>query len=192
MPLVHLAEELIHPARNVPIAMVGSVLVNGIMGFGYAIVLLISLGDLNELLTSPIGFPFMQLFLNVTKSTTGATILSLSVSLIAVAANAAGLTSTSRTAWAFARDSAIPSSRYFARVNSKLRVQSAWWYALPFLKDSSVSSISGTRRRSTLSCPWLSWECTNRTSYQSYTCCSTAASRVECLGHSDWVGSVVS
>jgi choline transport protein len=122
MPLVRLAEELIHPARNVPIAMVGSVLVNGIMGFGYAIVLLISLGDLNELLTSPIGFPFMQLFLNVTKSTTGATILSLSVSLIAVAANAAGLTSTSRTAWAFARDSAIPSSRYFARVNSKLKV----------------------------------------------------------------------
>jgi choline transport protein len=118
----HLAEEMIHPARNVPIAMVGSVVVNGIMGFGYSIILLFSLGDLNDLLMSPIGFPFMQLFLNVTQNAAGATILALCVTLIAVAANAAGLTSTSRTAWAFARDSAIPFSGYFAQVHPKLKV----------------------------------------------------------------------
>jgi choline transport protein len=118
----HLAEEMVHPARNVPIALVGSVVVNGIMGFGYSIILLFSLGDLNSLLASPIGFPFMQLFFNVTESTAGATVMSLIPTLIAIAANAAGNTSTSRTAWAFARDNAIPFSQYFAHVNPTLKV----------------------------------------------------------------------
>ncbi|KAH7318941.1 amino acid transporter-like protein [Rhexocercosporidium sp. MPI-PUGE-AT-0058] len=118
----HLAEEMPRPERNVPIAMMGSVLVNGILGFGYALMLLFSLGDLQELLTSPTGFPFMQLFLNVTKTKAGATIMILPVTLIAVAANSAGCTSTSRTFWAFARDSATPFPKYFAHVNTSLQI----------------------------------------------------------------------
>jgi amino acid transporter len=118
----HLAEEMPRPSRNVPLAMVGSVLVNGVMGLGFAIMLLFSLGDLNDLLTSHTGFPFMQLFLNITSNKGGATVLILIVSLVAVAANAAGCTTTSRTFWAFARDSAAPYSRHFAHVDPKLQV----------------------------------------------------------------------
>ena len=118
----HLAEELPHPARNVPIAMVGSVVANGIMGLGCCIMLLFSLGSLDDLLASPTGFPFMQLFLNATQNKAGATILILPVSLIAVAANAAGCTSTSRTYWALARDKGTPFSEFFAHVNTKLQV----------------------------------------------------------------------
>jgi amino acid transporter len=102
--------------------MVGSVLINGLIGLVYAIVLLFALGHLDSLLTSPIGFPFMQLFLNVTKSPAGASIMSLCISLIAVAANAAGVTSTSRTAWAFARDNALPASSFLSVVNPTLKV----------------------------------------------------------------------
>jgi choline transport protein len=118
----HLAEEMPKPSRNVPIAMVGSVVVNGIIGLGYCIMLLFSLGNLEDLLSTPTGFPFMQLFLNTTGNAAGATILSLTVSLIAIAANAAGCTLTSRTYWALARDSGTPFSRYFAHVNPKLEV----------------------------------------------------------------------
>lgn len=118
----HLAEEMPLPSRNVPLAMIGSVVMNGIMGLGFAIMLLFSLGDLDELLASPTGFPFIQLFLNITKSSAGATVLILIVSLVAVAANAAGCTSTSRTFWAFARDSAAPYSKLFACVDPKLQV----------------------------------------------------------------------
>ncbi|PMD37860.1 amino acid transporter-like protein [Hyaloscypha variabilis F] len=118
----HLAEEMPRPARNVPLAMVGSVLVNGVMGLGFAIMLLFSLGDLNDLLTSPLGFPYMQLFLNITQNRAGATMLVLIVSLVAVAANAAGCTSTSRTFWAFARDDATPCSKLFSRVSPRLKV----------------------------------------------------------------------
>lgn len=93
----HLPEEMPRPSHNVPLAMIGSVVVNGILGLGFAIMLLFSLGDLNDLLTSPIGFPAMQLSLNITKNNAGTTLLILTVPLVAVAANAAGLTSTSRT-----------------------------------------------------------------------------------------------
>jgi choline transport protein len=68
------------PSRNVPIAMVGCVVINGIIGLGYCIMLLFSLGNLEDLLSTPTGFPFMQLFLNATGNAAGATILSLVVS----------------------------------------------------------------------------------------------------------------
>ena len=113
---------MVDPRRTVPIAILGSVVVNGVLGFAYCLVLLFSLGDLDALLASPTGFPFMQLFENTTKSVAGGTILSLVVSLLAVAANAAGLTSASRTAWAFARDRAVPFDRYFAHVNEEHQI----------------------------------------------------------------------
>lgn len=102
--------------------MVGSIVANGVIGFIYCLVLLFSLGDLTTLLETPTGFPFMQLFLEVTNSSAGATILTLIICLIATAANAAGLTSTSRTFWAFARDDAAPFSKYLSHVNPKLEV----------------------------------------------------------------------
>lgn len=114
--------------------MVGSVAINGLIGLIYAIVLLFALGDLESLLTSPIGFPFMQLFLNVTGSAAGASILALCITLIAVAANAAGLTSTSRTAWAFARDDGLPASGFLSAVNPTIKVPVRMILVISFLQ----------------------------------------------------------
>lgn len=97
--------------------MIGSVTVNGILGIGYCIMLLFSTGTLDVLLATPTGFPFMQIFLDATKSAAGATVMSLIITLTAIAATVAGVTSTSRTLWAFARDKATPFDRYFAYVN---------------------------------------------------------------------------
>ncbi|KAF9691162.1 hypothetical protein EKO04_010592 [Ascochyta lentis] len=118
----HLAEEMPHASRNVPLAMVGSVTVNGILGIGYCIMLLFSTGTLDTLLATPTGFPFMQIFLDATRSNAGATVMSLVITLIAIAATAAGVTSTSRTVWAFARDKATPFDRYFAHVNQSSHI----------------------------------------------------------------------
>ncbi|KAH6693559.1 choline transport protein [Plectosphaerella plurivora] len=115
----HLAEELPDASRNVPLAMVGSVVINGLMGLAYVIVLLFSTGPLESLLTTPTGFPFMQIYLDVTKSRAGATVMSLLLILIAIAATVAGVTSTSRTLWAFARDKATPYDHYFSFVNKQ-------------------------------------------------------------------------
>lgn len=102
--------------------MVGSIVVNGCIGLVYCVVLLFSLGDLDELLGSRTGFPFIQLFVNVTRSTPGATILSLIPTLVAVSASSAGLTSTSRTAWSFARDNAFPFSQFFTKIDKESQV----------------------------------------------------------------------
>jgi amino acid transporter len=102
--------------------MIGSVSINGLIGLVYAIVLLFSLGDLGDLLQSKTGFPIVQLFLNVTQSRAGASIMTLCITLIATAANAACVTSTSRTAWAFARDRGLPSSGFLSTVNPTLKV----------------------------------------------------------------------
>lgn len=111
-----------HPARDVPLAMVLSVVINDIMGLGYCVILLYSMTNLDELLASPTTFPFIQLLLNVTASKVGATLLTVVWALIPVAATVAGTTSTSRTIWAFARDDAIFCSEYFSHIDTRLAV----------------------------------------------------------------------
>lgn len=118
----HLSEEIPHAARNVPIAMIGSVVVNGLMGLVYCIVLLFSIGSLEDMLTTPTGFPFMQIYLSVTQSPAGATVMSILIILIALTANVACVTSASRTTWAFARDKATPYDRFFSKVSEKHQV----------------------------------------------------------------------
>ncbi|KAK6223612.1 amino acid permease [Colletotrichum tabaci] len=118
----HLAEELPNASRNVPLAMVGSVAVNGLMGLVYGTVLLFSTGPLDALLATPTGFPFMQIFTDATRSLPAATLLSLLIVLTAVAATVAGITSTSRTLWAFARDRATPYDRHLSRVDARQQI----------------------------------------------------------------------
>lgn len=102
--------------------MVGSVIVNGVMGLIYGTVLLFSTGPLDALLSTPTGYPFMQIFLDVTKSHGGATFMSLIIIMTAIAATVAGITSTSRTLWAFARDRATPYDQYLSKVNKHSQI----------------------------------------------------------------------
>ncbi|KAM0345615.1 hypothetical protein ACHAPU_006268 [Fusarium lateritium] len=118
----HLAEEMPHPSRNVPLAMVGSVAVNGVMGLVYVVVLLFATGPLETLLQTPTGFPFMQIFLDTTKSRAATTVLSLVIISIATAAVVAGITSTSRTLWAFARDRSTPFDKHLSKVDKHRQI----------------------------------------------------------------------
>ncbi|KAF2011608.1 amino acid transporter [Aaosphaeria arxii CBS 175.79] len=118
----HLAEELPHAARNVPLAMIGSVVVNGVLGLGYCVLLLFSAGPLETLLATPTGFPFMQIFLDATRSHAAATVFTIVIDIIAIAAAVAGITSTSRTFWAFARDKATPFHHFFSHVNRSSQI----------------------------------------------------------------------
>jgi len=77
-------------------AMAGSLVVNGLMGLVYCVVLLYSTGPIEDLVNTPTGFPFMQIFLRAIKRCVGATLLSLTIALTAVAAMVAGTASMSR------------------------------------------------------------------------------------------------
>ncbi|GKU09767.1 unnamed protein product [Fusarium langsethiae] len=124
----HLAEELPHASRNVPIAIIGSISINGILGLAFTLVLLFSSGPLESLLQSPTGFPFIQLYLDATKSHVGTTILTIFIIVMALAGAVAGLKSTSRTLWAFARDDATPFSNFLSTMkrNEQVPTRAIW------------------------------------------------------------------
>ncbi|KAM0417113.1 hypothetical protein ACHAPT_012889 [Fusarium lateritium] len=120
----HMAEELPKPSRNVPLAMVSSVVINGLMGLVYCVVLLYATGPLEELLSSRTGFPFIEIYFEAAKQRAGASAMAAMPIFIAVAAALAGMTSTSRTLWAFARDEATPFDKQLSKVDQKLKVPS--------------------------------------------------------------------
>ena len=68
-----IAEEIENAAVVIPKAMIFSVILNGILGFGMLIATLFCLGDINSVAHTPTGYPFMQIFYNATNSTSGAT-----------------------------------------------------------------------------------------------------------------------
>lgn len=59
---VHLAEEVANAALNIPRAICGSMIVNGIVGFAMLLTILFCLGDVESVLETATGFPFIQIF----------------------------------------------------------------------------------------------------------------------------------
>lgn len=59
---VHLAEEVSDAASTIPRVITSSMLLNGVVGFVMMITLLFCLGDVDGVLDSDTGFPFIQIF----------------------------------------------------------------------------------------------------------------------------------
>ncbi|KAI1108960.1 putative GABA permease [Nemania sp. NC0429] len=105
---MHMAEEIRNPAIVLPWSLLGTLLVNGTLGFGMIIALLYSLGDIDTALAEDPHFPFMPIFRSALGSTAGATVLASIVVLMTATAATGSLAATSRIYWALARDRAIP------------------------------------------------------------------------------------
>jgi choline transport protein len=119
---VHMAEEVENAALNIPRAICAGMLINGLIGFAMMITTLYCLGDATSVLDTPTGFPFLQIFLNSVKNTSGAIGMGVIV-LILTWCCALGITTTaSRMTWSFARDRGIPLSRILSKVDSRTKV----------------------------------------------------------------------
>jgi amino acid transporter len=59
---VHMAEEVANAALNIPRAICGSMIMNGVVGFGMMLTVLFCLGDVKSVLETATGFPFIQIF----------------------------------------------------------------------------------------------------------------------------------
>ena len=116
-----MSEECENPTVVIPRAMIGTILVNGLMGFGMIIALLFVMGDVAKLFASPVsaaGYPFMQIYYNATQSLPGTNAM-IAVSLVIVIMAHFGLMAgCSRTTWAFARDRGLPASGFLAHVSN--------------------------------------------------------------------------
>jgi len=115
----HLSEEMTDPAIGVPRAMIGSLVINGTMGFAFLLAVLFCMGDIASAYETATGFPIIQMFYTITGSLSAATAMSTAVVLMATLATIPLVVSAARTLWALARDNAFPFARFLSRVDEK-------------------------------------------------------------------------
>ncbi|KAK2750353.1 hypothetical protein FQN57_003833 [Myotisia sp. PD_48] len=117
-----MCEETQNPQREVPKAIVLSVIAAGITGVVYLITLLFVLPEVKMLLEVANGQPIGLLFKTVTGSAAGGFGLLFLILGIQIFAGIGALTAASRCTYAFARDGAIPGSRLWKRVSKRFGV----------------------------------------------------------------------
>lgn len=93
---------------------------NSTLGFILVVTIIFTVGEVHEILNTPTGQPFIQIFFNGTNNSyagtnvmTGIIIITLTASVVAEIATA------SRQLWSFARDNGVPFSRYLSRVSNQ-------------------------------------------------------------------------
>lgn len=115
--VIHLAAEVTDAPKHIPRAMVLSVGLNGLLIFGYVIALLYCMGNVEEIVGTPTGFPIIELYFQATGSKAGTVVL---VGLLLFAGTVSIFSlfaSTSRLTWAFANDRGLPFADFFAHVS---------------------------------------------------------------------------
>lgn len=119
---VHMAEEVEDAARNIPRAIITSMFINGAVGFIMMITLLYNLGDVDTVLETTTGYPFLQIFYDSVKSYGGATAMG-AITCALVWCCAIGIcTTASRMTWSFARDRGLPLSTLLSKVTPKKKI----------------------------------------------------------------------
>ncbi|KAF2428116.1 putative GABA permease [Tothia fuscella] len=117
-----MCEEVQNPEREVPKAIVLSVMAAGLTGVIYLLPILFVLPEVKDLLAVANGQPIGLIFKTVTGSAAGGFGLLFLILGILFFAGIGALTAASRCTYAFARDGAIPASRLWKGVNKKLDI----------------------------------------------------------------------
>jgi amino acid transporter len=102
--------------------MVWSYLLNGSMGFVMLITYCFCLTDVEAALSSRSGFPYIHVFQTGTGSVNGAIGLTSVILVLGIAGATSFFASTSRQAFAFARDKGIPGYQWLEKVHPRLQI----------------------------------------------------------------------
>ncbi len=113
-----MCEEVREPATQVPKAMVGTIILNMICGFIFLVPLMFVLPDIAEVVAS--GQPLPAILKSAIGNDGGAFALTIPIIVIGILCGTGCTTAASRCTWAFARDGAIPGSKYWKEVNTRL------------------------------------------------------------------------
>jgi amino acid transporter len=125
--VIHMIEEIPQPTKNGPKAIYLAVICGAVSGFIFMVVCLFCIQDVNKVINSPTGLPFMQLVEDAVGLTGGAVLLALFI-FNGLGQGVSVATTASRMTWGFARDGGIPWSAYFTRVDPvwKVPARSLW------------------------------------------------------------------
>ncbi|KAI0020436.1 gaba permease [Xylariomycetidae sp. FL0641] len=135
-----MCEEVQSPEREVPKAIVLSVVAAGLTGLAYLIPVLFVLPDIQTLLDVANGQPIGLVFKNATGSAGGGFGLLLLILGIWLFAGVGALTASSRCTYAFARDGAIPGSGLWKRVDARFGLP-LWALTLSTIVDCLLGLI---------------------------------------------------
>ena len=103
-----MSEEITNAALTIPRAMMVSMALNGLLGFAIILTMLYALGNLDDALNDPTGYPCFYILTQSLDSASGAAaMIGISLGLQIFAATAC-IAAASRQLWAFARDRAVP------------------------------------------------------------------------------------
>lgn len=112
----HMSEELRNASKVLPRVMISTLILNGALGFVMLITFCFCLGDLESVLSTPTGFPFIQVFYNATLSKGGASAMTSIMIVMATFGSMTAMATASRQLFAFARDQGVPFSRTLSSV----------------------------------------------------------------------------
>jgi amino acid transporter len=118
--VISMCEEVQHPATQVPKAMVLTIVINTIGGLLFLVPLMFVLPDLAMLVALPSGQPVPTIIKSAVGSSGAAIALLLPLMVLAILCGVACTTAASRCTWAFARDGAIPGSKWWKQVHPTL------------------------------------------------------------------------
>lgn len=135
-----MCEEVQNPEREVPKAIVLSVVAAGLTGLIYLIPILFVLPNVQTLLEIANGQPIGYIFKTATGSAGGGFGLLFLILGIWLFAGVGALTASSRCTYAFARDGAIPGSKLWSKVDSRFDIP-LWALTLSAIVDCLLGLI---------------------------------------------------
>lgn len=114
-----MAEKVSNAPRVIPRAIMFSVAINESLGFDLLIAMLFCLGNIDDALNTPTGYPYIEIFYQATNSIPGALAM-VSINLnMAVCIVIGMLAATSCQFWSFARDRGVPGWWLWSRVSRR-------------------------------------------------------------------------
>lgn len=100
----------------------GSVIVNTTLTLIMIVTLCFTLGNVDDILASPTGYPFIQVIFNATQSYVGTNILVAIVAIMLAFCAVSEVAAASRQIWSFARDGGLPGHTWLAGVSHKWNI----------------------------------------------------------------------
>lgn len=119
--VIHMVEEMPAPRRNAPKAIYLAVISGAISGFIFMVVCLFCIQDVDRVLNTPTGLPFIQLVQDTIGLKGGVALIAL-FEFNGLGQGVSVLTTASRLTWGFARDGGLPFSRYLSHVDPTWKV----------------------------------------------------------------------
>ncbi|KAJ0133658.1 Uncharacterized protein HZ326_23276 [Fusarium oxysporum f. sp. albedinis] len=118
--IISMCEEVQNPQVQVPKAMVATIFINTFAGLLFLIPLMFVMPEIQDVIVS--AQPVPLIIKSAVGSSGGAFGLLIPLIVLAIICGIGCTTASSRCAWAFARDGAIPGARMWSKVNTSLDV----------------------------------------------------------------------